>query len=267
VEGSGVSKKYQLELRFLRYVPNVLRRTSVDIGVVLTSDKRELVGSRFTNDWRSARCLLADSDLEALETLRRHLEQELVEVCGLQEFQRVFENYVTSGLELSSPVAVETDDPAKEMELIARLYLEAPRVKGPARGTGRSMILASMTSAFEEKGVLKLLQHDTQVAPYTLPNDRYTIDYLYQWGRTVKMFQAVSVARDEAQAVALAIRQADLKEGSGRQNKELFLSAVIEDNTDRDAYALHALERAEIHVVRVSEISEIAEIARVELGA
>ncbi|HEX3319931.1 MAG TPA: DUF3037 domain-containing protein [Terriglobales bacterium] len=265
-----MSKKYQLELRFLRYVPNVVRRASVEIGVVLINRNRELAGFRFTNDWRSAKCLLADSDLEALEMLGRHLEQELVAVSGLKEFQRVFEYYVTSGLELSSPIAVETDDPVKELDVIARLYLEAPRVKGPPRATGRNMIVASVTSAFEEKGVLKLLQHNIQVAPYTLPNDRYTIDYLYQWRRTVKMFQAVSVARDETQAVALAIRQADMKAGLGRENKELLLTAVIEDNMDHvinDAYALHALERAEIHVVRVSEMPSLAEIARVELGA
>lgn len=265
-----MSKKYQLELLFLRYVPNVMRRASVDIGVVLIDRNRELAGFRFTNDWRSAKCLLADTDLESLESLGRHLEQELAAVPGLKEFQRVFENYVTSGLELSSPVAVETDDPAKELDLIARLYLESPRLKGLSHPTGRSLILKSMTSAFAEKGVLRLLQHDVQVASYTLPNDRYTIDYLYQWGRTIKMFQAVSVARDETQAVGLAIRQGDLKAGMARENKELFLSAVIEDNMDRiinDAYALHALERAEIHVVRVSEMPKMAEIARVELGA
>jgi hypothetical protein len=127
-----------------------------------------------------------------------------------------------------------------------------------------------MEADFAEKGVLKLLQLNTQVAAYTLPNDRFTIDYLYQVEKMVKMFHAVSVARDENQAVALAIRHGDILAGVRRENKELLLTAVIEDVVERgvsDPYALHALEKAQIHVVPVSEMANIAEVARLDLQA
>ena len=150
-----MSKKHQLELQLLRYVPDIVKGTPVEIGAILMNTSGELVGFRFTSDWRRARCISPDTDIEALEMLGRHLQTELVSTPTIKEFRRIFENYVTSGLELAPLKGVETDDPAKELELIARLYLEEPpRMKSSPQQWGRGAIKRRMYADFEAKGVL-----------------------------------------------------------------------------------------------------------------
>ena len=59
----------------------------------------------------------------------------------------------------------------------------------------------------------------TSVASYTVPEDAYVIDYLYQLGDVVKMFQAIPVARTKDAAVNFAYRCPKIAAGLRRDQK------------------------------------------------
>jgi hypothetical protein len=119
--------------------------------------------------------------------------------------------------------------------------------------------------------VLELLQRHASVAPYTVPEDAYVIDYLYQLRDVVKMFQAIPVARTKDAAVNFAYRYPKIAAGLRRDQKYLEMTAVVEAAYDASdpsvACALHMLQELDIRVARTSEMHAIAEAARIDLRA
>jgi len=174
-----VTDERKLELFLLRYLPNVVRGEFVNFGAVLVKESGEVSGFRFAQDWRRMECLFPDTDLDALQSMQAHLQNELRETSNWAEFCRIFNNYVSSGFELAVPKSVVTNDVAKELEVIAKLYLDSLRLKHVTKGSGKGAIHAVMEREFEQAGVLRLLQQRTSVAAYTVPEDPLMIDYLY----------------------------------------------------------------------------------------
>jgi hypothetical protein len=270
VERGSVTEKQNLDLFLLRYLPNVVRGEFVNFGAVLVKEGGEVSGFRFAQDWRRIQCLFPDTDVDLLQAMQVHLQNELREGAKWNEFCRIFNNYVSSGFDLALPKGVVTNDVAKELEIISKLYFESLRLKPVTKGTGRSAILAVMEQEFDQAGILKLLQQRTRVAPYTVPEDPLTIDYLYHVGDVVKMFQAISISRQGESAVGFAYRCPKIAAGLREQQKVLVMTAVVDahdPNEQNVAYALQILQEANVYVAPVSEMRAIAETARVELHA
>ena len=260
----------KLELFLLRYLPNVVRGEFVNFGAVLVKESGEVSGFRFAQDWRRMECLFPDTDLDALQSMQAHLQNELRETSNWAEFCRIFNNYVSSGFELAVPKSVVTNDVAKELEVIAKLYLDSLRLKHVTKGSGKGAIHAVMEREFEQAGVLRLLQQRTSVAAYTVPEDPLMIDYLYHVDEVVKMFQAVPIARQSESAIGLAYRCPKIAAGIRAQQKSLVMTAVVdahETNEQSLAFALHMMQEADIRVAPVNEMRAIAESARIELHA
>jgi hypothetical protein len=270
VERGSVTEKQNLQLFLLRYLPNVVRGEFVNFGAILVKEGGEVSGFRFAHDWRRIQCLFPDTDVDVLQAMQVHLQNELREGAKWNEFCRIFNNYVSSGFDLALPKGVVTNDVAKELEIVSKLYFESLRLRQATKGTGRSAILAVMEQKFDQAGILKLLQQRTSVAPYTVPEDPLTIDYLYHVGDVVKMFQAIPISRQAEPAVGFAYRCPKIAAGLREQQKDLVMTAVV-DAHDRNeqsvAYALHILQEANVYVAPVSEMRAIAETARVELHA
>lgn len=263
----------QLELFVLRYVPNVVRAEFVNFGVILVKESNQVAGFRFTHDWPRIRCCNPNADIEALQAMQRHLEGELWRTPSWMESRRVFSSYISSGFELELPVAVLTHDVNAELNIISKIYLEPIRPIGTTVGreTGKSAIISVMDREFRQSGVLELLQRHASVASYTVPEDAYVIDYLYQLGDVVKMFQAIPVARTKDAAVNFAYRYPKIAAGLRRDQKYLEMTAVVEAAYDASdpsvACALHMLQELDIRVARTSEMRAIGEAARIDLRA
>ena len=265
-----MTEERKLELFLLRYLPNVVRGEFVNFGAVLVKDGSEVSGFRFAQDWRRMECLFPDTDVDALQSMQLHLQHELRETANWKEFCRIFNNYVSSGFELTVPKRVVTNDVAKELEVISKLYLDSLRLRQVTKGSGRSAIRAVMDREFEEAGVLRLLQQRTSIAAYTVPEDPLTIDFLYHAGDVVKMFQAVPIARQSESAIGLAYRCPKITAGLRAQQKGLVMTAVVDAHNANEqsvAFALHMMQEADIRVVPVNEMRAIAETARIELHA
>ncbi len=73
----------QLEYFLLRYVPNAVREEFVNIGLVMTEsggDGDGFAGVHFTKDWRRARSLDPNIDVELLEAFGRDVERRVMDV-------------------------------------------------------------------------------------------------------------------------------------------------------------------------------------------
>ena len=49
----------------------------VNFGVILVKESNEVAGFRFTHDWPRIRCCNPNADIEALQAMQRHLEEDL----------------------------------------------------------------------------------------------------------------------------------------------------------------------------------------------
>jgi hypothetical protein len=166
--------------------------------------------------------------------------------------------------------AVLTEDPAKEMDVLTSIYL-APMERGERvqQRTGRVAIVNTMKEAFANAGVLELMQRDLDVVQYTGAGDPFRIDFGYRVGSTVRMFQAVSMAANVDQALALAYRYSRIDAGMRQEQLQVSLTAVVDQGMalqdERTRFAIGMLEQNSVRVRWVGEMAEVAGEVRREL--
>ena len=265
----------------LRYVPDVVKGEFVNIGVVLLEEGDDgITDVRFTRDWRRVRCADPEVDVELLESyeeeLRRLLQSNAPEVINYRGpmsrrewLLAQMEQSFSGALELAPMQAVETESPAAELGLLARMYLESP-VRGHRVQTGRRVVYQGMRDAFESAGVWPFMRKDIAVAQYTRMGDPLRIDCGYRPNGTVHLFHALSLATDVNSAKVLAFSYSDMREGfMNAEHAMSDLTVITENELDEDdegvAFALGTLRDNEINVARLAAMPQIAEQARLEL--
>jgi hypothetical protein len=268
-----MAEKRKLEFFLLRYVPDAVKDEFVNIGLVMVeagANGGGFADVRFTRDWRRVRCLDPQADVEMLEALEREIRGQLAgdRATLLRRLEDSFSNVI----QLSPAKGCLAEDPAREMEAMAQMYLETARVAGPREASGRQKILATMREAWERAGVLRLLS-PVPVAAYTRAGDPFKFDFGYRVGGEIKLFHAVSLKASVDAAVTLAARYPKIAEGMLRAKDPIApaLTAVVDDELDRKkdeiGFALGMMEENQIRVAAAAEMAGIAEAARVELRA
>jgi len=270
-----MADKRQLEFFLLRYVPDAVKDEFVNIGVVMTEPGANGSGFadvRFTRDWRRVRCLDPEADIEMLEALEREIRSQLGSVNERAVLLRKMEDCFSNLIQVSSTKGCLADEPAKEIDVLAKLYFEGPKPASRGAFSSRQRILRNMRDAFEQSGVWTLLMKDIPVAPYTKPGDPLKFDFGYRVGETIKLFHAVSLKASVDQAILLASRYPTIANSMAQMNKAFpLLTAVVDDAQDRGRhevqFALDAMEEAQIQVAAAAEMAEIAQSAKRDLGA
>lgn len=322
----------QCEFFLLRYQPDSLTGEFANIGIVLLEGGdatspvtaaagthgvdvaqphaavRHYVHVRFTRDWRRVRCLDPDADLDVLQELENDLrEQFTAGPLSGEVLVSKLQDYCSNALQLTPVTACLAEDPAREVETLARLYLERPLHGSSARVSGRQAIVARMKDAFEQAGVWGRMLKRIAAADYTFAGDPLKIDcgYTVDGQRptahgqgsenaslslveeplalpaasrrpsavdSVHLFHAVSLASDLDTAKVLAFSFPQLREGIARkERRRAELIAVTEDGLDLNdpavAFALATLQRSEIAVAAARDLPQIAERARDDLGS
>lgn len=281
----------QCEFFLLRYQPDGLTGEFANIGIVLlegkeappraaamdvaqpTSTGRNGVHVRFTHDWRRVRCLDPDADLAVLEELESDLREQLIAGAWPREMLvSKLQDYCSNALQLSPVTGCLAEDPAREIETLARLYLERSARHG-ARVSARHAIAGQMRDAFERAGVWGRMLKKIAAADYTFAGDPLKLDCGYTVERgpsAVRLFHAVSLSSDVDTAKVLAFSFPQLREGiAQKEHRRAELTAITEDGLDANdpaiAFALATLQRSEIAVATVASLPAIAEQARTEL--
>jgi hypothetical protein len=269
-----VTERKQLEFFLLRYVPDAVKDEFVNIGLVMIEAGANVGGFadvRFTRDWRRVRCLDPQADVEMLESLERDIRRQIADVNDGAVLLRRLEDSFSNVIQLSPAKGCLAEDPAREIETMASIYLSAARVGGKREATGRQMILTQMREAFEQAGVAKLVV-PVPAAPYTKPGDPFQFDFGYRVGGEIKLFHAVSLKASVDTAVMLAARYPKIAPVMSKViQAEPMLTAVIDDDLDRGnetvQFALSMMEEEKIRIAVAAEMPRIAEVARRELRA
>jgi len=264
----------QLEFFLLRYVPDAVKDEFVNIGVVMVENGANGSGFaevRFTRDWRRVRCLDPQADVEMLAALEREIRGQLAATHDREVLLRRLEDSFSNVIQLSPAKGCLAEDPAREIEAMASMYLEAAKVGGKREASGRQKILGKMREAFEQAGVAKFLL-PVPIAPYTKPGDPFQFDFGYRVAGEIKLFQAVSMKAGVDAAVLLAARYPRIVPVMSKVVEAApALTAVIEDDLDRGQenirFALSMMEEERIRIAVVAEMPGIAEVARRELRA
>ncbi|MGC2198124.1 MAG: DUF3037 domain-containing protein [Terriglobales bacterium] len=269
------SDKHELGFFLLRYVPDAVKDEFVNIGVVLVGDGADAgyADVRFTRDWRRVLCLDPGADVEWLQALERDVRMRLQDAGSLADLLYRLQDLCSNVIQISASKGCLGEEPAREMESLAKLYLEAAPLRAGKRApSGRQRIVAAMRRAFEREGVWRLMRQEIAAATYTHKGDPLKIDCAYRPNGIIKMFQAVALSSDVNSAKVLAFSYPEIAEGIAREEKaETELTAVVEDHLDRSdegiLFALAMMERSRIGVAGVSEMPRLAEVARRELRA
>jgi hypothetical protein len=158
---------------------------------------------------------------------------------------------------------------ADDIDDVARMLLETPKLRRVRETTGRQRILETMRDEFRKVGVLGLL-NAVPAEPYTRPGDPFEFDFGYRFGGEIKLFHAVSMRASIDAAVTLAARYPKIVPVMAQVTGAApMLTAVVEDELDRGrseiGFALEMMTESRILVAGSGEMAGIAERARVEL--
>ena len=263
----------QLEFFLLRYVPDAVKEEFVNVGLLAREVGGELSAVKITEDWSRVRCIDPEADVEVLAGLGMQLQNELQETRDWVSLLRKVEDLFSNQVQASAVKACLTEDAAKEVATLARLYLQGRTTARRAGVSARQVILGRMKEAFAAAGVLELLQTGIGVTQYTKKKgDPQNFDFGYPFGGEVKFLHAVSLKTDVRLGLGLAARFPGMaKDIYDAQNARARLTVVVDDDLDRGqdeiGFAIGMMRENQIRVAEVREMAGIAAEIRRELGA
>ncbi len=267
----------------LRYVPDLVNGEFVNLGVVLlggndSAGVQQAGGApvallKFSTDWRRLKCLDPDIDVVMLEALERELESRLDDLTDREALLHTLHDKFSNTLQLSETKVSLGESPEREIELLAKMYLESPaRGRVSREAAERQNIYGSMRKAFQDHHVWQsdLLWKHIPAATYTYKGDPLKIDCGYKPNGVVKLFHAVALKSDINAAKILAFSYPQMKDGIEKRGKAgSVLTAIVDDalveTDERIAFALFTLTQNQIQIAHVADLNAIAEQARVEL--
>jgi len=260
-----MTDRTQCRFFILRYAPDTVKNEFVNVGLVLMPPAGG-AQVRFTRDWSRVLCLDPDADLEMLQALETDLRDKLREMNGDHDFiLRRIQDSFSNAVQTSEFQACLAKSPAAEADELARLYLDRPRRRQPARELGaRAAIVARIRSEFESVGVWPLMLKNVAVSQYTRSGDPLKIDCGYSPNGTVKLFHAVALRSEVNTAKVLAYSFPQLAEGIRKSlGKQALLTAVVEDDLPADDEAIKfARETLELNAIRIAAVNSVPAIAR-----
>jgi len=270
-----MAEKRHLEFFLLRYVPDAVKGEFVNFGLVALGEGpngAELIDVRFTRDWSRVLCLDPQADLEVLSALQKEIRQEIGRKKEDLTLLKKMEDSFSGVVQVSPVLPVLTELTAvAEIEEVARIFLETPKLSRRREPAGRQKILQTMRDEFEKAGVLGLL-NAVPAEPYTKPGDPFEFDFGYRFGSEIKLFHAVSMRASVDSAVMLAARYPKIVPVMAQVTATTpMLTAVVEAELDRTrseiGFALEMMAESGIRVATTGETAGIAEVARRELKA
>jgi hypothetical protein len=268
-----MAERRQLEFFVLRYVPDVVKGEFINFGIVAVENGpngAELIDVRFTKDHSRILCLDPQADLDVFLKLQKELQEEIGRTKDRAVLLKRMEDSFSSLIQVSEVMPALTKDTATaEIGMVARMFLEAPKLRRTREPAGRLRILETMRDEFEKAGVLPLL-NVVPAEPYTKAGDPFEFDFGYNTGTELKLFQAVSMRASVDSAVLLAARYPKIAERMGQLTGTApMLTALVEEQLDKTrsevAFAWEMMEESRIIVSRANDMGRIAEVARKEL--
>ena len=141
-----MAERRKLEFFLLRYVPDAVKGEFVNFGLMALgegSNGAELIDVRFTRDWSRVLCLDPQADLDVLSALQKEIRQEIGRKKDELTLLKKMEDSFSGVVQLSAVMPALTERTAvSEIEDVARIFLETPKLSRRREPAGRRRILA-----------------------------------------------------------------------------------------------------------------------------
>ncbi|HEV2349704.1 MAG TPA: DUF3037 domain-containing protein [Terriglobia bacterium] len=267
-DGSPLKK---CSIFLVRYVPDLVRNESVNIGLLLHSRQEQYLGCLFTDDWRRVKRFHPRADLELLRELQPEFEKQIEEhESDLENYLQGIQSSFSNLIQLAEPRTCLLAEPQNEIQSLFARYVGA-RAAGPLPGDTRLRVKQRLTAALSEAGVWERLEKRIPAAPWTHSGDPFTFDYGYKPLRVegkpnghVSFIHALSLKRDAELAKVLVYSLERVRRKEGAQ-----LTAVVEAPAaagDKVAgLSQRILTEGDIKLWPVARAAELAQIVRHEL--
>ena len=255
----------------LRYMPNLIRDEWVNIGVLLhwpeqKQHRLRLVGEE--DELARLRRLHPEADLAVVRALQAELEARLAEHhSDLAGFVAALDETLSNVLQLSPQKAVLTEDFDAELDRLYRDQVAPPRVRGRVgleTGT-RSALRTRINDVFRAAGVLGRIERGFRVDEFTYRGDPMRLDYAYRRNGTRGFVHALALARDPAQAKALAFTAGRIRVKLGSTEFAAVTEAEPRPDNERHQFMAGLLSEQEIQIVPLARLSEYANRLRPDL--
>lgn len=246
----------------IRYVPNLIRGESLNVGVIVHDAAK-----------RQYRVRMIDLQPEINRVKRLHAtvdEATLRDTASL--FESMFEDHVddlsawigkleqtlSNGLQLSPQKALPDPDLDAGLDRLYQSYVEPPRVQAtaaPESAQTRSTIRTKASEVFRSTGLWEKLTRSVRVADYTFAGDPLRLDYSYRRNGTRGFIQTLALARDPSQAKILAYTADAIRETIS--STEFVAITEIEPRTqdnERHKFIAGLLGEKQISLVPLSKL-------------
>lgn len=264
-------KPTMLSYLVLRYVPNLVRDEWVNVGVILEDSRRHVARARLMEEDAEilrVRRLHPSADDRLLRELAGSFRAELASSGASAAWIEKMERTFSSTLQFSPRKAVAAEDFDAELD---RLYQEQVAVPPRAsRGAAilentRAWIRMKMNDVFRRHRVLARMEKGVHAEQFTQTGDPMRIDYGYRFNGTRGFVQAFSLARDPAQAKALAYTAECIRARySSSEFTAITEAAPLHDNP-RHQFIVRLFDEQKISVVPLPQAEIFAERLRIRL--
>jgi hypothetical protein len=173
------SKLKKCALFTVRYVPDLLRNESVNIGIFLHSPQERYLGCLFTDDFRRVKRFHPGADVELLRELQPDFEDQIENHEGeLENYIQTMRESFSNLIQIAEPCICLLAEPQNELQSLFSRYVGERPASAPAEDT-RFRVKQRLTAALSEAGVWEHLEKRIPVARWTHAGDPFTFDYGY----------------------------------------------------------------------------------------
>jgi hypothetical protein len=257
----------------VRYVPDVVKEESINIGVFLFCPGEQFLDCVFSDDWRRVKHFHPQADTEFFKLLQADFEDQIKEREGdLEGYLRELQSY-SNLIQLSPPHDCSTADLTAQLQDLFQQHVGA-RLAGPIEQDTRMRIKLRMTDSLRRYGVYehRLFEKHIPASHWTGSGDPFVFDFGYKpperAGKPnghVRLIHNLSLRRDDPKLVEALVWTFERVLEKERSD----LTVGHEDNPDvsnpQVRFSRGVLEHEHIRLVPVSGFDEYAQSVRAEL--
>ena len=119
-----MDQQVQVEHFALRYVPNVMSKDFVTIGLVMVAlGSRDFAEARFLTDWSPVLRLDPNADLDFLNATAREIREKIRHREKRKHIVQQIKDSFSNNLQISEPQVSLADDPLAQFERLSTQYL------------------------------------------------------------------------------------------------------------------------------------------------
>jgi hypothetical protein len=257
----------------VRYVPDVVKGESINIGVFLFCPAEQFLDCMFSDDSRRVKRFHPQADTEFFKLLQAHFEDQIKErEEDLESYIREMQQSYSNLIQLSPPQTCLTADLAAQLQGLFERHVGV-RLAGPTKQDTRMRIKLRMTDCLRRHGVYEhgLFEKRIPASQWTGAGDPFVFDFGYKPpapagkpnGR-VKLIHTLSLQRDEELVKALKWTFERIS-----KKERCHLTVGHEDNPILDdpqvRFSQGVLQDEYIRLVPLSRFDEYAQSVRAEL--